>query len=147
MRFALVALAALIVVPAAWAHAEVTPTSIEEIEFETRAWATDYASVHKGANVGLAPVKEALAAGITGKSTKEWIKKWPTESPILGTQPVWSTFGFGDAMCIAPKLCAKRETVMLGNTSCAAADCPTALNRCARRSSRIARSIVVVKTY
>ena len=67
----------------------------EQIDDETRAWATDYASVHKGANVDSAPVKAALAAGITGKSTKDWIATWPKESPILGTQPVWSTFGFG----------------------------------------------------
>ncbi|MBV8557474.1 MAG: sodium/proton-translocating pyrophosphatase [Planctomycetaceae bacterium] len=69
----------------------------EQIEFETRAWATDYASVHKGANVDSSPVKAALAAGITGKSTRDWIATWPKESPILDkdNQPVWSTLGFG----------------------------------------------------
>jgi K(+)-stimulated pyrophosphate-energized sodium pump len=80
--------------------AKVTFTA-EQIEFERKAWATDYAAVDKDAKVDVdaQPVKDALTAGMTGKSTKDWIKNWPKgpENPILDVhkQPIWSTFGVG----------------------------------------------------
>ena len=78
--------------PAATPPATFTP---EQIGVESKAWATDYSSAHKGAAVDSDQAKAALAAGITGKSTKQWVATWPAESKILGTQPFWATFGFG----------------------------------------------------
>jgi K(+)-stimulated pyrophosphate-energized sodium pump len=68
-----------------------------DVESAARDWGVVYARNNAGAAVDSPEVRSAFAAGVAGRSPKEWIGTWPTDRAILASanQPWWATLGLG----------------------------------------------------
>jgi K(+)-stimulated pyrophosphate-energized sodium pump len=87
---------------AAFEHGRSTPgLPNEERDAAFKEWGTLYQRSHpdSATAVGAAETKSAFMAGLEGATIKEWMPTWPSNKPILGSQPFWSTLligsGFG----------------------------------------------------